>query len=216
MTAAPSLRGLYAITSEAIVADQTRLLAAASAALRGGAVLLQYRDKWNHRVVRLRLARHLAALCREAGARLIVNDDATLAAECAAHGVHLGADDGDIAAARALLGGGALIGATCGNSLERAQLAVRAGANYVAFGRFFPSRTKPQAPPAELATLRGAHEHLAVPICAIGGATPDNAPQLIEAGADLIAAIDGVFGASDIEAAARMYARLFVDAHRAP
>lgn len=215
MTATPKLRGLYAITSEAIVADQTRLLDAASAALRGGAVLLQYRDKRNPRAVRLRLARRLAALCGDAGAKLIVNDDAALAAECGAHGVHLGADDGDIAAARTLLGTGALIGATCGNSLERAAQAVQAGADYVAFGRFFPSRTKPQAPPAELATLRGARASLHVPLCAIGGVTPENAPQLIDAGADLIAAIDGVFGASDIESAARAYARLFVDAHRA-
>lgn len=215
MTATPKLRGLYAITSEAIVADQTRLLDAASAALRGGAVLLQYRDKWNPRAVRLRLARHLATLCGDAGAKLIVNDDAALAAECGAHGVHLGADDGDIAAARTLLGTEALIGATCGNSLERAARAVQAGADYVAFGRFFPSRTKPQAPPAELATLRGARASLHVPVCAIGGVTPENAPQLIDAGADLIAAIDGVFGASDSESAARAYARLFVDAHRA-
>lgn len=215
MTATPKLRGLYAITSEAIVADEKRLLDAASAALRGGAVLLQYRDKWNPHALRVRLARGLVARCRDAGAGLIVNDDATLAAECGAHGVHLGADDGDIAAARALLGTAALIGATCGNSLERARQAVRAGADYVAFGRFFPSRTKPQAPPAELATLRGAHASLTVPICAIGGVTPGNAQQLIEAGADLLAAIDGVFGASDIEAAARAYAQLFADARRA-
>lgn len=215
MTANPRLRGLYAITSEALAADEARLLAAAAAALRGGAVMLQYRDKWNAPSKRLRLAHRLVALCSDAGARLIVNDDAALAAACAADGVHLGADDGDIAAARALLGADALIGATCGNSLERARQAVHAGADYVAFGRFFVSRTKPQAPPAELATLRDARASLAVPICAIGGVTPQNAPQLIEAGADLIAAIDGVFGAPDTEAAARAYAQLFADARRA-
>lgn len=214
MRTTPELRGLYAITSEAIVADEARLLAAAAAAIRGGAVLLQYRDKWNPPSTRLHLAQRLVALCSDARVRLIVNDDVALAAECAADGVHLGADDGDIAGARALLGADAVIGATCGNSLERARAAVRAGADYVAFGRFFISRTKPQAPPAELATLRAARTNLAVPICAIGGLTPQNAPIVIDAGADLVAAIDGVFGAPDIEAAAHAYARLFADPHR--
>lgn len=203
------LRGLYAITSEAVVADETQLLRAAQAALRGGAALLQYRDKWNAPPLRERLAGALAALCRDHGVPLIVNDDAQLAAHCGAQGVHLGASDGDIAAARALLGADAIVGATCGNSVERAQCAIAAGASYVAFGRFFVSRTKPDAPAAELATLRRARSTLAVPVCAIGGITPDNAPLVIDAGADLVAAIDGVFGASDIEAAARRYAQRF-------
>jgi thiamine-phosphate pyrophosphorylase len=123
--------------------------------------------------------------------------------------VHLGAGDGSIAAARARLGAQALIGATCGNSLDRARAAVAAGAHYVAFGRFFASNTKPDAPPAELATLRAARRELGTTICAIGGITADHAPQVITAGADLVAAVDGVFGADDVEAAARAYARLW-------
>lgn len=204
-----ALRGLYAITSDAVVADEARLLAAAAAALRGGAVLLQYRDKHNPPPTRRRLAARLAALCREAGTSLIVNDDPQLAAAVGAGGVHLGAADPAIAAARGVLGPCGLIGATCGDSLDRARAATAAGADYVAFGRFHPSRTKPGAPPACIETLRAARAALATPICAIGGITPDNARPLIEAGADLVAAIDGVFGAADVEAAARAYTACF-------
>ncbi|MEW6168942.1 MAG: thiamine phosphate synthase, partial [Pseudomonadota bacterium] len=197
------------ITSEALVGHEARLLGAAAEAIRGGAVLLQYRDKWNPPSTRLRQASRLAALCREHGVPLIINDDPALAASAGAHGVHLGAGDAGIAPARARLGAAALIGASCGNSLARAQAAVAAGADYVAFGRFFASRTKPQAPPAEIETLRAARAALGVPICAIGGITPDNADTLIDAGADLVAAIDGVFGAADVEGAARAYAHAF-------
>jgi thiamine-phosphate pyrophosphorylase len=140
---------------------------------------------------------------------LIVNDDAQLAAAAGAAGVHLGSSDTPLAQARALLGGDALIGVTCGNSLDRARDAERAGAGYVSFGRFFESRTKPEAPPAELPLLGQARAALTLPICAIGGLTPDNAAPLVAAGADLIAAVGGVFGAPDVEAAARRYARLF-------
>lgn len=205
-------RGLYAITSAALCADESRLLEAAEAALRGGTVLLQYRDKAADDEARLRRAGALAALCRRAGARFIVNDDAALAAACGAHGAHLGRSDGALAAARARLGADALLGASCGPFLERAHEAVAAGASYVAFGRFFDSRTKPDAPAAPLSLLAEARAQLAVPICAIGGLTPDNAAPLVAAGADWIAAVDGVFGSLEpaaIERAARRYAALF-------
>jgi thiamine-phosphate pyrophosphorylase len=204
-----ALSGLYAITPDALLRDPPRLLAAVAAAVRGGARLIQYRDKFHTGDARLALARALRQTCHAGGARLIVNDDAQLAHAAGADGVHLGAGDGSLAAARAQLGVQALIGATCGNSLDRARAAIAEGADYVAFGRLFASNTKPDAPPAELATLRAARRELATPVCAIGGITPDNAPQVIAAGADLIAAVDGVFGAADIEAAARAYARLW-------
>lgn len=213
MTAAMRpLRGLYAITPTALCADRMRLLDAVAAALRGGAVLIQYRDKAGTPAARLANARALAALCRRHGAGLIVNDDAALARAAGAAGVHLGADDGPIAAARALLGPDAVVGATCGASLSRAQAAIAAGASYVAFGRFFESRTKPDAPPATLELLGEARAVLAAPICAIGGIRPDNGTQVVAQGADLIAAIDGVLGDPDparVEAAARAYAALF-------
>jgi thiamine-phosphate pyrophosphorylase len=204
-----SLRGLYAITPDPLAADSTRLLEAAAAALRGGAVLLQYRDKHSAPARRLALARELAILCRTHGAALIVNDDAQLAAAAGAAGVHLGAGDGDPRDARALLGTDAIIGVTCGNDLARAQAAIDAGASYVAFGRLFPSRTKPDAAPAELDTLRRARARWNIAVCGIGGITADLAPQVIAAGADLVAAVDGVFGGENVESAARSYANCF-------
>jgi thiamine-phosphate pyrophosphorylase len=127
-----------------------------------------------------------------------------------ADGVHLGAADASPRVARARLPG-ALIGVSCGNQLERARTAQADGASYVAFGRFFASRTKPEAPPAELSLLRAARGQLQVPVCAIGGLTPDNAAEVIAAGADMVAAVEGVFGAAEPGAAARAFARLFVE-----
>lgn len=199
------LSGLYAITPERLVREPAALLPAVAAAIAGGARLIQYRDKWNAPAERERLASALATLCRERGARFIVNDDLALAEASGADGVHLGASDGSLRAARERLGPQAVIGATCGNSLDRARRAISEGASYVAFGRFFASNTKPDAPPAELATLTAARAELAVPICAIGGLTPDNVAQVRDAGATLFAAVDGVFGAADVAGAARAY-----------
>ncbi len=209
----PPLQGLYAITSEALVRDPARLLPAAEAALRGGARLLQYRDKWNPPEQRVALATALSALCRTHGAALIVNDDPALALQAGAAGAHVGVSDASLTHTRALLGSEAIVGVTCGNDLERAQAAVDGGADYIAFGRFFPSRTKPDAPPADVETLRAARARWpTLPICAIGGVTPANAHLLIDAGATLIAAIDGVFGGADIEVQARQYSGCFMRA----
>lgn len=203
------LRGLYAITSETVCRSPGRLVAAVAEALGGGARLIQYRDKWNDAATRERNAHALRGLCHQLQALLIINDDPQLADAVDADGVHLGAADAPLAAARALLGADAIIGVSCSNSLERAHAAQAAGANYVAFGRFFASRTKPDAPAAEPALLLRARSELQLPICVIGGITPANAPPLLAAGADLVAAVEGVFGAADIEAAAREYSRLF-------
>ena len=139
----PAPRGLYGITAEADCADAGRLLAAGQAALAGGLRLLQYRDKHNPPERRAELGAGLLALCRAAGVPLIVNDDIDLAARLGADGVHLGLSDGSLAEARARLGPRAIIGITCADSLERARAAAAGGASYVAFGAFFPSRTKP-------------------------------------------------------------------------
>lgn len=206
---AETLRGLYAVTSESVCAATHVLVAAVEEALAGGARLVQYRDKRNGADLRQRNAHALIGLCRAHGALLIVNDDVALAAASGADGVHLGASDLTVATARDILGAGALIGVSCGDSLARARAAVEAGADYVAFGRFFPSRTKPQAPPARIETLAAARRELTVPLCAIGGITPANAPSLLAAGANLIAAVEGVFGAADVRQAATAYAALF-------
>lgn len=206
------LRGPYAITPDALCAVPAMLLAAAAAALRGGAVLLQYRDKHSDPVARRTNARALVALCRAHGAGLIINDDIDLAHEVEADGVHLGTADGSIARARALLGPAAIIGASCGPSLQRAHAAAAAGASYVAFGRFFPSRSKPDAPQADPEVLRRARHELDLPICAIGGITPVNGAALIMAGAQLLAAIEGAFVdgfPNNVEHAVRDFSRLF-------
>jgi thiamine-phosphate pyrophosphorylase len=201
------LRGLYAITSATL--GPGALPRAVEAALSGGARLIQYRDKHADAAQRRQTARMLLDLCRAHNALFIVNDDVELALAVGADGVHLGQGDLPLREARRRLGGLATIGVSCGNVLERAVAAQDGGASYVAFGRFFASRTKPDAPPAEPALLREARARLHVPICAIGGITPANGAALVEAGASMLAAVEGVFGVSDIADAARAYARLF-------
>jgi thiamine-phosphate pyrophosphorylase len=203
------LRGLYAITSATLCREPKRLTAAVEAALAGGAKVIQYRDKESDALQRRASAKALLALCREHHALFIVNDDVELALAIGADGVHLGATDLPLREARRRLGGLAILGVSCANVLARAVEAQDAGASYVAFGRFFPSQTKPRAPQAEVALVKQAREHLHVPICAIGGITPANGRALVEAGAGMLAAVEGVFGAPHIAAAARAYARLF-------
>ena len=203
-------RGLYPITPDE--SDTARLLAR-TAPLLAGATWLQYRNKTAGGALRHEQAAALQALCANAGVPLIVNDDMCLAKAVGAAGVHLGEDDGDIAAARGLLGAGAIIGASCYDQLSLAHAAVAAGADYVAFGAFFPTRSKTgtrQAGPELLAQAAT----LGVPRVAIGGITPDNARSLVEAGADLIAVISGVYDAADAVAAVHAYLRCFDFAHR--
>jgi thiamine-phosphate pyrophosphorylase len=203
------LHGLYAITSATLGREPKRRTAAVEAALTGGARLIQFRDKENDAAQRRTTAKALLGLCRDHNALFIVNDDVELALAIGADGVHLGAADLPLREARRRLGGLATIGVSCANLLARAVAAQDDGASYVAFGRFFPSTTKPAAPPAELALLRQARARLHIPICAIGGITPANAAPLVEAGAAMLAAVEGVFGAPDVAGAARAYARLF-------
>lgn len=201
------LRGLYAVTGE--VSSPEELVDRAARAIHGGAVLVQYRDKSNDTARRQREAAALLELCRSTSIPLIINDDVALARVIGADGVHLGKDDAPLAKARAALGQEALIGVSCYNSLGRALQARDAGADYIAFGSFFPSSTKPAAVRAAPDLLRAARSRIDLPIVAIGGITPENGAQLIEAGADLLAVIHGVFGVPDPEHAAHRYAALF-------
>jgi thiamine-phosphate pyrophosphorylase len=196
--------GLYAITD----GPRDDLVAVARAALQGGAAMLQYRDKSGDAGRRLREAQELAALCRAFAVPLIINDDVELARASGAAGVHLGEDDEAIGDARAALGSGAIIGVSCYDSLQRAQDAAAAGADYLAFGAFFLSTTKPGARHATPDLLRDARG-IDLPLVAIGGITHENGGSLIAAGADYLAIVSGVFGASDIRAAARRYVELF-------
>lgn len=199
--------GLYAITSEA--EDTERLLARVEAALAGGVAAVQYRDKSADVARRHEQASELVALCHRFGVPLIVNDDLRLADLCDADGVHLGRDDGSVREARIILGKGKFIGASCYQSLELAQAAQAAGADYVAFGSFFPSPTKPAAARASLDLLRDAARLIHVPIVAIGGITLTNAPALLDAGADSLAVLSALFDAPDIRTAAHALNQLF-------
>jgi thiamine-phosphate pyrophosphorylase len=200
------LRGLYAITPEDAGPDLTRRV---ELAIASGARVIQYRDKSRDLVRRHTQAQALSNLCQATGTRLIINDDPALAAAVGADGVHLGRNDGDPAQARRLLGPRAIIGVSCYDRLELALAAQAAGADYVAFGSFFPSATKPDAARAEPDLLRRADAVLRLPLVAIGGITPQNGAALIAAGADLLAVVSGVFAAPDPRAAAAAYARLF-------
>ncbi|MGH8435297.1 MAG: thiamine phosphate synthase [Pseudomonas sp.] len=205
-----TLRGLYAITDSQLLADG-KLLPYVEAALDGGARLLQYRDKSTDQARRLREAEALRGLCERYGASLLINDDAELAARLGV-GVHLGQGDGSLAAARALLGRQAIIGATCHAQLELAAQAAREGASYVAFGRFFNSNTKPGAPAATLELLQQARSRLSLPIVAIGGVSLETAPQLIAHGASLLAVVHALFGAEsapEVARRARAFSALF-------
>lgn len=197
-------RGLYVITD----GPRPDLLDAVAQALAGGARLLQYRDKTDDHARRLAEARAIRALCAAHDVPMIINDDVALALEAHAAGVHLGEDDGDIAAARARLGPNAIIGVSCYDSADRAVQMARGGADYLAFGAFFPSSTKPHARRASFDLLRQTAA-LGLPRVAIGGITPDNGGPLIDAGADYLAVISAVFGDPDVQSAAARFANLF-------
>jgi len=203
------LRGLYAITDSQLLAG--KFLQYVEAALDGGVTLLQYRDKSSDEARRLREAETLQRLCERYTTQLIINDDAELAARIGV-GVHLGQTDGPLTPARALLGRKAIIGSTCHSQLALAEQAAKEGASYVAFGRFFNSSTKPGAPTADLELLDQARASLHLPICVIGGVTLDNAAPLVAHGADLLAVVHGLFGASstqDVTRRARAFNDLF-------
>ncbi|CAN7475273.1 thiamine phosphate synthase [Pseudoxanthomonas sp. LjRoot143] len=198
-------RGLYLITPEE---PDTACLLARVAAVLPQATWLQYRQKDADSVRRHAQATALQALCAQADVPLIINDDVALAEAVGAAGVHLGEDDGDIAAARARLGTHAIVGASCYDDAILAERAVAAGASYVAFGAFFPTTSKITTRRATPALLTGAAA-LGVPRVAIGGITPDNMGPLVAAGADLVAVIGGVFEAPDPVVASIAYRQGF-------
>jgi thiamine-phosphate pyrophosphorylase len=204
----PQLSGLYAITDTSLLPD-AKLLSGVAEAIAGGARLIQYRDKGSDQPRRLREATQLLQLCRYHDVTFIINDDVALAAEIGADGVHLGRDDTEIRLARQRLGRAAIIGVSCYNDWQRAVAARRNGADYIAFGAFFASATKPQAVSADIALLQRSNRELGIAVAAIGGITPENGAALVAAGADMLAVVQGVFAQTDTRRAAEEYARLF-------
>ena len=199
------VRGLYAITQTDNKSCKT-IINEVVAAIKGGAVIVQYRDK--NPSDALFIAQELLKVCHHHDVPLLINDDIELAKEVGADGVHLGREDGAIIQARKYLGYQAIIGVSCYNSLEQALIAETEGATYAAFGRFFPSTSKPLAAPADIKTLREAKRRLAIPIVAIGGILPNNGGQLLKAGADFLAVIGGIFDQQP-EQSAHAYQLLF-------
>ena len=204
----PSLRGLYAITDTHLI-PENEFLNTVEQVIIGGASVVQYRDKTDDYQRRFREALALRKLCQDYKIPLIINDDVELAEKVGADGVHIGQDDASLKTARAVLGEQAIIGVSCYNQFALAEEAVEAGANYVAFGRFFSSQIKPDAVQANVDLLHEAREKLNCPVVAIGGITPANGAELLAAGADCLAVIQGLFGQADVMAAAKRYARLF-------
>ena len=207
--------GIYPVTDDAFMSlpGHENLL---SEVVGAGIAMLQFRAKHGDREKARRQAGLLLEICRQHKAPLIINDDVDLCALSGADGVHLGRADCDIAGARSALGPGAIIGATCHDSLELALAAQNQGADYVAFGRFFPSVSKPEASPARLEILREARKTLDLPIAAIGGIDHNNADRALAAGADLLAVIHAIFGAPNPGAVARELVRIHAASVRAP
>lgn len=207
-TRTAGIAGLYAVTPD--IADTGLLVRKVNAAIRGGATVVQYRNKHADAALRLAQASALARLPAMRDAWLIVNDDAAVAAAVGADGVHLGEDDAAIDAARAIVGSDRVIGISCYDDFTRARVAVADGADYIAFGSFFASTTKPAARRADLALLARARS-LGVPVVAIGGITVANARTLFEAGADAVAVIADVFGHDSDEAIVRAAAAVVAE-----
>lgn len=201
------LRGLYAITPDGV--EFVTLARMVSAALMGGARLIQYRQKSVSPRDQAVQARELNELCLAAGASLIINDNVELAQQINAAGVHLGRDDMGVTDARRQLGKNKIIGVSCYNQIALAEAAAASGADYIAFGAFFPSQIKPDAARAGLALIADAKKKFNIPIVAIGGISLQNAPQLIAGGADAVAVISDLFSAIDITARANAFQQLF-------
>jgi thiamine-phosphate pyrophosphorylase len=201
------ISGVYAVTPE--TEDTSELIAKVTAVLNGGAGVIQYRNKNSAYAMRREQCIELLACVRAFDATLIVNDSSKLALEVGADGVHLGMDDESVEKARNRLGQNRIIGVSCYNDLERARAAQAAGADYVAFGSFFLSPTKPAAVRASMNLLRSAKAELAVPVVAIGGINMDNAAALITAGVDALALVSGLFHSNEIEKQTRAYLQLF-------
>jgi thiamine-phosphate pyrophosphorylase len=201
------ISGLYAVTPDE--QDTDRLATQVQQALNGGARLVQYRNKGADTPMRYAQSLGLLALCRPHHVPLIINDHLDIALTIEADGVHLGAEDGDLVAARRALGPGRILGASCYDRYDLALKARDEGADYVAFGAAFASPTKPNAVRASLELYARAKAELGIPVVAIGGITTANAHWLVEAGVDAVAVITDLFNATDIAATARRFSQLF-------
>lgn len=202
------LSGLYAIADAECIGKNNEIISKTEEILTAGVKILQYRDKINTQQDRYKIAEQLRKLTHDHKCLLLINDDVTLAQSIDADGVHLGKDDTSIELARDLLGDNKIIGASCYAQFENVYPAISASADYIAFGSFFPSPTKPNAPQANIEMITQAKQQFDIPVCAIGGITPQNASNLLDAGADMIAIISAIFNASSPTLAVQEYLSL--------
>ncbi len=201
------MKGLYLVTPDWDDTDQ--MLAATEQAILGGASLVQYRHKTASEALRREQAEALLRLCRLYGTPLIINDHVELCLMLDADGVHVGGTDETVAQVRARVGSSKIVGASCYGQLPLATDAAAAGASYVAFGGFYPSRVKKYEVSTSPSIITDALQSIGVPVCVIGGMTVDNAKPLVELGAHMVAAISSVYAADDHRAAASSFAQLF-------
>lgn len=201
------MRGLYLVTPN--WDDTAALIDRTEQALLAGAAMVQYRHKSASAELRREQATQLMALCRRHGRPFIVNDHLDLCLELDADGVHVGGTDASVAVARAALGAGKIVGASCYGGQQLAREASANGASYVAFGGFYPSKVKqyPVTTPPDIVSW--AKAEIALPCVVIGGMTPQNAGPLVARGADMVAAISSVYGAPRIDVATHAFGRLF-------
>lgn len=201
------MKGLYLVTPD--WDDTQKLLDVTEAGLRGGAALVQYRHKTADAQLRKEQAAALQALCRSYDRPFIVNDFIELCMELDADGVHVGGTDAAVAQVRAAVGPAKIVGASCYGSMDLAREAWRAGASYVAFGGFYPSRVKKYEVSTSPGIVAQAKAEVPLPNVVIGGMTHENSVPLVVQGADMVAAISSVYMADDPEMAARRFADLF-------
>jgi thiamine-phosphate pyrophosphorylase len=201
------MKGLYLVTPD--WDDTGKMLAATEAGLRGGAALVQYRHKTASPELRKEQAVQLQALCKRYGKPFIVNDFVELCLALDADGIHVGGTDMSVAEVRAAVGPAKILGASCYGSLELAHQAHRAGASYVAFGGFYPSRVKKYEVSTPPGIVAEAKRDIPLPNVVIGGMTQDNAVPLIAQGADMVAVISSVYMTDDPETAVRGFVELF-------
>lgn len=201
------MKGLYLVTPD--WDDTAKLLATTEAGLRGGAALVQYRHKTAEAVLRKEQAGALRDLCKRYGKPFIINDHVDLCIELHADGIHVGGTDLDVAKVRAMVGPQRIVGASCYGSLDLARAAHEAGASYVAFGGFYPSRVKKYEVTTQPSVIAASKAAIALPIVVIGGMTQENSQPLVAQGADMVAVISSVFMSDDPETAARNLSHMF-------
>ena len=205
------MKGLYLVTPD--WDDTRRLLEASEQALRGAgssAAMLQYRHKHADAALRREQAECLLALCRSYQCPFVINDFLDLCLELGADGIHVGGTDMAVAEVRAALGPDKIVGASCYGSMDLARAAWQAGASYVAFGGFYPSRVKKYEVTTQPAIIAQSKAEIPLPVVVIGGMTRDNAEPLVAQGADMVAAISSVYVAGSAQLAARTFADLFI------